>query len=135
MFNLYNQEMPNQKKITKTVQGMMADSQNDLWEIGAVILDHILEAKGIDPDKPENKQLVNDATSIANEAMLDVISELEVNENNAYNLMDYSEACTVWQGLNRLINDFDKVLPEEERQRLIDEYKDYFIDNLTEHWK
>lgn len=136
MFNLYRDEMPNQEKITKEVQSMMMNLKNhDLFDINRVIQDHILESWGVNPENNENSELEHKANSMANEAMLDVISNLEINETNVKELLYYSEACSVWRGLNKLIMHCSEFLEAEERKRLIDTFTGVFTENLTEHWK
>ena len=131
MLELFKDEIPNLGKLISVIEKMVENPRTDLEEIREVISDHIIEENEIPPDDDDKQR---DAMSISYNALDDLIDELEVSELNSKRIMKYISGYHSYNGYNRLITDFQSLLTETERARLISEGKRIFVSDITEHW-
>jgi hypothetical protein len=131
MLELFQNEIPKLSELTVVLQKLINNSKFTIEEIREVIFDHILECREIPFDDDDK---VSEAASLAHTAIDDLINNLEVNKTNYKRIKDYISSYHSYNGFNRLIVDFEGIIPDEERNRLIKDGKRIFVSGITEHW-
>jgi hypothetical protein len=132
MLELFKDEIPKIEKLRIVIEQMIRNTKYSLEDIREEIVDHISECQEIHPDDYEK---LGEASSVAYNVIDNLIDDLEETETNCKRIKDYIGYYHSYNGFNRLIVDFEEIVTDEEKRRLIDEGRRIFVSELTEHWK
>lgn len=127
---LFKDEIPKINKLAVEIRQMLSNSKYDLTDIREYICDHILDFI----ENHDDDEKLSEVVSVSYNVIDNLIDVLEESATNCNRIKDYISYYESYNGYNRLITDFNSLLTETERVRLINKGKMLFGSDITEHW-